>query len=344
MKILIDALTGETTPPTQYGGIERVNTFLIRGLQELGYEPKVVCTEGSTIDCDKVMFTFGTRPERVYREICRKWGSFDIVHDSTCNGGLYRYTKKIQPSFWTVHGIGGDGDLCSYLSRGSMLLSPQNPKGELPYTLLGLDLNQYEPCYDKEDYILFIGQALRHRKHFHYFLEVAKAYDLRAIAIIPPRCVDPSYMEECSRIHPFAWLRGADDRTKLSYLRKASALIHCSNEGEGDGWQDASPVAVLESLAVGTPVIGNYSGGIPEMIEHEKTGFLVHNVEEAIWAYGRISEIDPQACREYMERQRSHVIFAKRMLALYTALSNKRYIERGRIARNIQSTIDGVTL
>jgi glycosyltransferase involved in cell wall biosynthesis len=31
---------------------------------------------------------------------------------------------------------------------------------------------------------------------------------------------------------------------------------------------------VLESLASGTPVIASNIGGLPEMIEHEKTGFL----------------------------------------------------------------------
>lgn len=342
MRILVNGLTGETTPPLQYGGIERVNTFLIKGLQELGHDPKFICKEGSQIQCDKIMMAYGTRPERVMREVTARWGQFDIVHDSTCNGGYYRLTKRTQPSFWTVHGIGGDGDLCAYLTKGSMILSPHE-EGELPYTHLGLDLSMYEPCYEKEDYILFLGQAIRHRKYFHYFLEVARAYKLKAIAIIPSQCVDPAYFDECSQIYPFAWIRGADDETKLRYLRKAKALVHCSNEGEGDGWQDASPVAILESLAVGTPVIGNYSGGIPEMIKDGETGYLVHSAEEAVEAYGRIEkEIYPEACRAYMERYRTHVIFAKRMVALYEMIRSKGYGARRALFRRAQSRIDEV--
>jgi hypothetical protein len=340
MKILVNGLTGETTPPLQYGGIERVNAFLIKGLQELGHSPKFICKEGSQIQCEKMTAKYGTRPERIMREVSSRWGSFDIVHDSTCNGGYYRLTKKTQPSFWTVHGIGGDGDLCAYLSKGSMLLSPHEE--ELPYTHLGLDLSLYEPCYAKEDYILFLGQALRNRKYLHYFLEVAKAHKLKAIAIIPSQCVDTTYFEECSRIYPFAWIRGADDETKMRYLRKAKALIHCSNEGEGDGWQDASPVAVLEALAVGTPVIGNYSGGIPEMIENGKTGFLVQSAEEAVDAYSCINDIYPEACREYMETYRNHVIFASRMVALYEMIRSKGYSARRALFRRAQSKIDEV--
>jgi glycosyltransferase involved in cell wall biosynthesis len=342
MKVLIDGVTGETTPPTDYGGIERVNTYLVKGLQELGVDVKFMCREGSTIDCDKICFPFQSDPRHIVREAENRWGKFDVYHDSSCGGLMYKAFKRDKATFWTVHGIGGDGDLCAYLTRGSMKLSPSTG-GELPYTQLGINLDMYDPCYEKEDYILFIGQAIRHRKYFHYFLEIAREFGLRAIAIIPPKCVNSDYFNECSSIYPFAWIRGANDETKLKYLSRAKALIHCSNEGEGDGWQDASPVAVLESLAVGTPVIGNYSGGIPEMIIPGSTGYLVHNVSEAIEAYRRIDDIVPQSCRVYMENNRTHVIFAKRMLALYEAAACHHYNERYTAIRSVQSRIDSVT-
>ncbi len=40
-------------------------------------------------------------------------------------------------------------------------------------------------------------------------------------------------------------------------------------------WQDAFPLSVLETMAIGKPVIATRVGGIPEMIEHERTGLLV---------------------------------------------------------------------
>lgn len=40
-------------------------------------------------------------------------------------------------------------------------------------------------------------------------------------------------------------------------------------------WFESGPQVVYESFNVGTPVIGSNRGGIAELVEHEKTGFLV---------------------------------------------------------------------
>ncbi len=340
MKVLIDGVTGEATPPHHYGGIERVNATLVKGLQELGVEFKLLCREGSTIDCDKMCFPFRHDPVQMIREAEQRWGEFDVYHDSSCGGLMHKALKYEKPTFWTVHGVGGDGELCAYLSRGSMNASPKSSKGDLPFTLLGLNLDDYPPCYEKEDYIIFIGQAIEDRKLLHYFSAIGAKYNLRSVAIIPHALINVSYYDKCFNESRFAYINGANDTEKLRWLSKAKAMVHCS--AITSDWQDASPVAVLESLAVGTPVIGNFSGGIPEMIEDGRTGFLVSSVEEAIEAYGRIESINPIDCREYMEDKRNHVVFANRMLTLYEALSRKDYKTRIEDIVKVQSSIDEV--
>jgi glycosyltransferase involved in cell wall biosynthesis len=39
-------------------------------------------------------------------------------------------------------------------------------------------------------------------------------------------------------------------------------------------WYENNPMAILESFALGTPVIGSDIGGIPELVTQNKTGFL----------------------------------------------------------------------
>lgn len=39
-------------------------------------------------------------------------------------------------------------------------------------------------------------------------------------------------------------------------------------------WYENCPMTILESIALGTPVIGSNIGGIPELINHGKTGFI----------------------------------------------------------------------
>lgn len=54
----------------------------------------------------------------------------------------------------------------------------------------------------------------------------------------------------------------------LDLIGKALLMLH-------PAYEEACSVAVLESMALGTPVIGGrHSGGIPYMIEHARTGYL----------------------------------------------------------------------
>ena len=39
-------------------------------------------------------------------------------------------------------------------------------------------------------------------------------------------------------------------------------------------WYENNPLSIIESMAMGVPVIGSNIGGIPELIQHQKNGFL----------------------------------------------------------------------
>jgi len=336
MKILINSVTEGTMPPEGYGGIERGNSTLIKGLKAIGIEPFLACRIGSKIKCNKLMFDPFASPEEILYKCKSEWGEFDAIHDGSCNGALYFPYKESETVVWTVPGIGGDNDLCCYLSKKSMELSCSEP---LPYTLLGIDTSNLRPCYNKDNYILFIGTARKDRKYLHYFTAIAKKYKLRAIAIITMRLSDPEYVQECYNEWPFAIIDDIyDEKLKMEYIRKAKALIHCS--AITSDWQDASPLAILESLSVGTPVIGNNSGGIPEMIINGETGFIIDTAEQAVDAYSSINDINLHLCREYIDENRTHIMYAKRVYTMYNYIIGKSYEDRKRIIREVQDKID----
>jgi glycosyltransferase involved in cell wall biosynthesis len=54
----------------------------------------------------------------------------------------------------------------------------------------------------------------------------------------------------------------------LTYMRAADAVVLSSD------WEN-HPHAAVEALAVGTPVAATAVGGVPEIVEHERTGLLV---------------------------------------------------------------------
>lgn len=54
-----------------------------------------------------------------------------------------------------------------------------------------------------------------------------------------------------------------------TYLEQADVFVHPSV------WHDPFPLAVLEPMAAGLPVVATLSGGIPEAVVHGETGLLV---------------------------------------------------------------------
>ena len=55
-------------------------------------------------------------------------------------------------------------------------------------------------------------------------------------------------------------------------------------------------------MACGTPVVAFKRGSMSELIENNRTGFLVSTVGEAKDAVARIAEIERKCCRHHVEQ------------------------------------------
>lgn len=65
----------------------------------------------------------------------------------------------------------------------------------------------------------------------------------------------------------------------LAAIGASDVFVHCPTD-EPDG-PECFPTTVCEAMAVGKPVIGSICGGIPDQIEHEHTGLLVPQGDQA---------------------------------------------------------------
>ena len=77
---------------------------------------------------------------------------------------------------------------------------------------------------------------------------------------------------------------------------------------------------MAEAMACGTPVIAYRRGSVPEIIEEGVTGFIVHDVEEAVRAAERIPTLNRSRCRQRFEERFSAARMARDYLAIYQRL------------------------
>ncbi len=136
-----------------------------------------------------------------------------------------------------------------------------------------LDLSAYPFEPNAEDYILFLGRLSQ---------EKGLQTLLRAYEIVASRTAAPpleiigdgplqGFLSEFIRTHPalpVRWHGRLEGGQKVEKLKKASLLVFPSECYEN------CPLAVLESLATGTPVLGSRLGGTQELIREEETGAL----------------------------------------------------------------------
>ena len=91
----------------------------------------------------------------------------------------------------------------------------------------------------------------------------------------------------------------------------ACALLHPISFSEPFG------LSVVEAMACGTPVIAFNLGSMPELILHEKTGFLVTNTDEAADAVNNIRSINRINCTEWISSMFSRQKMIEGYLKVY---------------------------
>lgn len=107
-----------------------------------------------------------------------------------------------------------------------------------------------------------------------------------------------------------------------AYVERASLAIASSR------WRENMPYSIVEALAAGTPVIGTNIGGIPELVDEGKTGFIcepgdVSSMADAI-SRGTSAFLDLSAysmlqrnCRSYVTENCSREKFMSDLVNLY---------------------------
>jgi glycosyltransferase involved in cell wall biosynthesis len=110
------------------------------------------------------------------------------------------------------------------------------------------------------------------------------------------------------------WIGEVSDSQKAKLCGGALALLFPIQ------WPEPFGLVMIESMFCGTPVIAFGCGSVPEIVEHEKTGYIVRDVEEMVQAVSRVDQISRAACAKIARERFSASIMVGRYIDLYEKL------------------------
>jgi glycosyltransferase involved in cell wall biosynthesis len=173
---------------------------------------------------------------------------------------------------------------------------------------------------DPEDYVVFLGRICP-EKRLDRAIDIAKRAGVQLKIAAKVDKVDEEYF--ASEIEPLLhtplvkFLGEINDDEKNLLLGGARALLFPID------WPEPFGLVMIEALACGTPVIAFECGSVPEVLEHGKTGFVVHNVSEAVHALEKIGTISRHICRKEFEAKYTSVQMAQNYLSVYHRLGSR---------------------
>jgi len=187
-----------------------------------------------------------------------------------------------------------------------------------------INLATFEPQYEDGKYALFVGR-LSKEKGILTLLTAVEHLDVpvRIVGDGPLKAEYEGFVAEHRLNH--VTFEGYKSGNDLKQLYENAAFLVIPSE-----WYENAPMTILEAYAFGKPVIGSHIGGIPEMIDDEKTGMLFEmgdagRLAECIgnlWSNKSLCRQMGHAARDKVEREFSSELHYEHLMELYRNLLN----------------------
>ena len=182
--------------------------------------------------------------------------------------------------------------------------------------LNGINVDEYHPVFNDDGYALYFGRISR-EKGIETLLRAHNAIsrDLKL------KIVGTGPLEDTLRDrYPEAEFLGYKSGEELKDSIKRAAFVVVPSE-----WYENCSMVVLEAMALGKPVIGSKTGGIPEQIDEGTTGLLFEmgNAEELaekmrfLASDSILRSAMGRAARTKLEREYSLTRHFRQLLTIY---------------------------
>jgi glycosyltransferase involved in cell wall biosynthesis len=186
-----------------------------------------------------------------------------------------------------------------------------------------VDPKQFIPNFNGSDYFVYLGRLEEFKgvrtliRAFSNFRE-AKLYVLGS-GSLQAQLQKTTTAGGLENIHFLGFKQG----NELKDLVRNSLCTICPSE-----WYENNPISVLESFALGKPVIGASIGGIPELVKEGITGLLfpsgdanelARKIEHCLQHRDQVRDMGREG-RKRIEEIYNPAVHYRRILELYTEM------------------------
>jgi glycosyltransferase involved in cell wall biosynthesis len=341
MRIAEVAPLFESVPPHQYGGTERVVSWLTEELVRQGHDVTLVASGDSETSArlfaawpqslrlgEAIADTLA--PQILETELVSAMADeFDVIHWHTGYMHLPAARHLAVPHVTTMHGrldlpelkplfdVLGDAPLISISDDQRTPIPDANWVATIHH---GLPADLHALGSGAGGYLAFLGR-ISPEKGVDRAIEIAKTVGmpLRLAAKVDP--IDEEFFH--TEIEPLLdhslieFIGEIGDEDKTEFLGNAAALLFPID------WPEPFGLVMIEAMACGTPIIAVPSGSVPEVLEDGVTGAFVHSLEDAVEAVRHLDRFDRSAVRGRFEQRFTARHMAENHVALFEALTRR---------------------
>lgn len=343
MRILEIAPPWFTVPPTGYGGIEQVVAQLTDGLVDAGHEVTLLASGGSTSKAT-VQTVFDVPPSAELGSTCHELihvvagyhdrDTFDVIHDhSGFTGAAFGALLGGPPVVHTLHGpwvpevevfhraIGNALHRVA-ISEDQRSRAPEGVTvGHMVHNGISLTEHPFRAEPDADRHLAFVGRA-NVEKGPEIAVRVAGILGRHlkmAVKINEP--AEHRYWDE----HVAPLLVGADVEVVRNGTKQDAIDIMSGAEATlfPIAWPEPFGLVMVESMAVGTPVIAYAAGASLEVIDSGRTGVLVPrgDLDAFVAAVRTASSFERAACRAHVVEHFSSAAMVAGYEAVFAAVA-----------------------
>jgi len=309
----------ESVPPREYGGTERVVSYLTEELVSMGHEVTLFASGDSVTKANlEAVYPLALRLDAnvtdhqahhliMFEKVFDRSEEFDLIHFHTGYLHFPLCRRLTVPSLTTHHGRLDIPELFPLYREFAELpfVSISNAQREplswanwqgTAYNGIPDDLLSFHS--ERGKYLAFLGR-ISPEKRVDRAIAIAQRAGMEIKIAAKVDKHDREYFD--SQIRPLLkdprveFLGEISDRDKNDFLGNAYALMFPID------WPEPFGLVMIEAMACGTPVVAFRRGSVPEVMNPGVTGYIVDDLEEAINAVARVEALDRQLVRKEFE-------------------------------------------